>query len=263
MRWANKELAKAAIDAIGEPDPGLGRGKPVQVQEVSLLKVVLVPINREGWPFIAIFAGVTVLLALIAEPLGWIGAILTVWCTAFFRDPRRVTPLREGLVISPADGLVQMLGPAVPPTELEMGEKPLTRISVFMNVFNVHVNRIPIEGRVLKLAYRPGKFVNASLDKASEYNERMSVRMTTGDGREIAFVQIAGLVARRIKCDLGEGQSVLTGERFGMIRFGSRVDVYLPEGVEPLVACGQRTVAGETVIADLRGDEPARRGEVR
>jgi len=235
----------------------------VKVHEVSLLKVVLVPIHREGWPFIAVFAVAAVLLGVLWQPLGWLGALLTVWCAFFFRDPDRVTPIRPGLIISPADGLVQMIGNAVPPVELGMGAEPRLRISVFMNVFDVHVNRSPTYGRIVKVAYRPGKFVNAALDKASADNERMSLRLQLDDGREVAFVQIAGLVARRILCWAKEGQQLRAGERFGMIRFGSRVDVFLPDGVQPLVMCGQRTIAGETVLADLDSDEPARQGEVR
>jgi phosphatidylserine decarboxylase len=228
-----------------------------------LLKSVFVPINRAGWPFIAIFAAITVVAAYFSELLGWVGVILTTWCTYFFRDPDRFTPTREGLVISPADGVVQMIQDAVPPPEIEMGDQPLNRISIFMNVFDVHVNRTPIAGTISKLAYRPGKFLNASLDKASEFNERQSVRLTTSGDIDIAFVQIAGLVARRIKCDIQEGQEVITGQRFGLIRFGSRVDVYLPKDVPALVAVGQRAVAGETVIADFQADEQSRNGEVR
>ncbi|CCQ74304.1 phosphatidylserine decarboxylase [Magnetospira sp. QH-2] len=233
-----------------------------------MLNVILVPIHPAGWPFIGIFAVATVILGSIAEPLGWIGLILTAWCAYFFRNPDRVTPQREGLVISPADGVVQKIDRATPPPELEMGDAERPRICVFMNVFNVHVNRAPLGGKVIKLAYRPGKFFNASLDKASEFNERQSVRLAiaeTGHStpREIAFVQIAGLVARRIKCFVTEGQEIKTGERFGLIRFGSRVDVYLPEGIAPLVVEGQTTLAGETVIADLHGTEGKRTGEVR
>lgn len=235
----------------------------MQAQEISLVKYLMIPIHREGWPFIALFAVVAVLLGALWAPLGWIGLILTLWCAFFFRNPDRVTPSRDGLVISPADGVVQMVGMAVPPAELGMGPEPRMRVCVFMSVFDVHVNRSPVAGTVEKLAYRPGKFVNAALDKASEDNERMAVRLKMADGREIAFVQIAGLVARRIKNDLVEGQSVRAGERFGLIRFGSRVDVYLPDGAQPLVACGQRMLAGETVLADLNSAEPARQGEVR
>ncbi len=227
------------------------------------LESVLVPINREGYRFIAIFAVVTFFLFQWMEPLGWIGVVLTAWCAYFFRDPERTTPTREGLVISPADGVVQMIERAVPPEELGMGDDARMRISVFMNVFNVHVNRAPMDGTITKVCYRPGKFLNASLDKASEANERQSIRMTTTGGKDIAFVQIAGLVARRILCDLKEGEEVKAGGRFGLIRFGSRVDVYLDEGMAPLVLPGQLTVAGETVLADGASDEPQRHGEVR
>ncbi|MGF1641598.1 MAG: phosphatidylserine decarboxylase [Rhodospirillales bacterium] len=228
-----------------------------------MLKTVLVPINRAGWPFIGLFAAAALVLTAIAQPLGLIGAVLTLWCLYFFRDPDRVTPVRPGLIVSPADGVVQSIGPAPAPPELAMAAAPLTRVAVFMNVFDVHVNRIPVDGTVQRLAYTPGRFVNASLDKASEHNERQGIVIATADGIAIAVVQIAGLIARRIKCDLVDGQPVRAGERFGMIRFGSRLDVYLPEGVAPLVAVGQRTIAGETVLADLRGGEPARAAERR
>lgn len=217
---------------------------------MDTLKSVLVPINREGYKFIAIFAVATLILFAIWVPLGWIGVILTLWCAYFFRDPERLVPQGEGLVIAPADGVVQLVGPAVPPAELGMGADPRPRICIFMNVFNVHVNRNPVSGRVVALAYRPGKFVNAALDKASTDNERQSIRLRTEDGREFAVVQIAGLVARRILCELTEGQGVRAGDRFGLIRFGSRVDVYLEPGMIPLVAPGQTTIAGETVLAD-------------
>jgi len=230
----------------------------------AMRKAVLVPIHRDGWPFIAVFAAIALLLGMaVGEALGWLGALATAWCVFFFRDPERVTPARGDLVVSPADGLVQMIQPAVPPAELGMTPGPRTRVSIFLNVFDVHVNRVPADGVVAGLAYRPGKFFNAALEKASELNERQSVRLTTPGGRELAFVQIAGLVARRIRCDLKDGQAVRAGERFGLIRFGSRVDVYLAQGVAPLVAIGQRMVAGETVIADLASTEPARGGEVR
>jgi len=216
-----------------------------------LLKIVLVPINPAGWPFIGLFAAAAVGLFMLAEPLGWIGVILTAWCAYFFRDPDRVTPTRSGLLISPADGVVQLIDSAVPPPELDMGDEERPRVCVFMNVFNVHVNRVPMDGTITKVSYRPGRFFNASLDKASEFNELMSIRMTTSDDHDIAFVQIAGLVARRIKCDIIEGESVKAGQRFGLIRFGSRVDVYLPKGAEPLVSVGQTSVAAETVLANV------------
>ena len=229
----------------------------------DMLSTVVKPIHKEGYKFIPIFAAVTVVLFLIWQPLGWIGVGLTIWCYYFFRDPDRQTPVREGLLVSPADGVISLIEPAVPPAELEMGDQPLTRVSVFMNVFNCHVNRAPIAGRVAKISYRPGKFLNASLDKASVDNERNSMALELADGRKIAVVQIAGLVARRILCEVTEGQALQTGERFGMIRFGSRVDVYLPEGVEPLVALGQTMISAETVIADLTSTEPRRMAEVR
>jgi phosphatidylserine decarboxylase len=230
---------------------------------MSMLSTFIKPMHREGYRFVGIFAAVTLVLFLIAEPLGWIGVGLTVWCYYFFRDPERVTPVREGLIVSPADGIVQMIGKYAPPEELGLGTEPMTRVAVFMNVFNCHVNRAPIAGRIEKIAYRPGKFLNASLDKASVDNERNGLTIRMEDGRAIGVVQIAGLVARRIVCEVKEGQAIGTGERFGMIRFGSRLDVYLPEGVSPLVAVGQSTIAGETVLADLASQEPARAGAVR
>ena len=228
-----------------------------------MLKSVLIPINRAGWPFIAIFAAATLLLFHGWFPAGWVGLFLTLWCIYFFRDPARYTPVREGLVISPADGVVQMITTAVPPDEIGLGRLEMKRISIFMNVFDVHVNRVPIGGTITRLAYRPGKFFNASLDKASIFNERQSYLLKTQFGHEIAFVQIAGLVARRIKCDLIEGQSVSTGERFGIIRFGSRVDIYLPDNVSVHAVTGQRAIAGETVIADFNTQDPPRTGEIR
>lgn len=227
--------------------------------------VNLPSIHREGWLFIGAFAAVTVIAFMFAGPLGWPGMVLTAWCVYFFRDPVRVTPAREGLIIAPADGVVLPLIEAAPPTELDMSEAPRTRISIFMNIFDVHVNRVPCDGKVIGTAYRPGKFINASFDKASEHNERMSTRIRPAghdaDGEDdLCVVQIAGLVARRIKCGLTEGQPVRAGERFGIIRFGSRVDVYLPTGYNPLVIAGQRSVSGETVLADVRAQEPQREG---
>lgn len=220
---------------------------------MNLASAVIKPMHPEGHKFVAAFAGGTVLLALIWAPLFWIGLILTIWCYYFFRDPVRIVPLRAGLVVSPADGVVSLIQPAVPPQELGMAPVPLTRVSIFMNVFNCHVNRAPVPGVVGAVAYRPGKFLNASLDKASEDNERMSLRLDMEDGRALAVVQIAGLVARRIVCFVDRGRRLDVGERFGLIRFGSRLDVYLPQGVEPLVGLGQTMVAGETILADLAG----------
>ena len=229
----------------------------------SLLNNVVVPIAREGWPFIAIFILVSLVLYVVYAPLGWVGLVLTLWCIYFFRNPDRVTPEREGLLISPADGIVQMIAEVAPPRELDMGTEPVVRVSVFMNVFDCHVNRIPCDGRVGRLVYVPGQFLNASFDKASEENERQMIRIDLETGAFVGAVQIAGLVARRIICYLEDDQTVLAGERFGLIRFGSRVDVYLPPNTVSQVIIGQKCISGETVIADLKSDEPARSGEVR
>lgn len=230
---------------------------------VSMLSTFVKPMHPEGRKFVAIAAAITVVLFLIWEPLGWIGTGLTVWVYYFFRDPVRVTPTRPGLMVSPADGVVSLLEPAVPPSELGLGDQPMTRVSVFMSVFNCHVNRLPAEGTITKVAYRPGKFLNASLDKASEDNERNGLAVELDDGRSYGVVQIAGLVARRILCWSKEGQRLQTGERFGLIRFGSRLDIYLPAGVQPQVCIGQTMIAGETVIADLNSDAPACIGGIR
>lgn len=229
-------------------------------QENDLLDQFLVPLHPEGWRFVALFALVTLLLFWLWTPLGWLGVVATAWCAFFFRDPARTVPQREGLLVSPADGVVQMIAAVPPPPELAMGDAPMTRISVFMNVFNVHVNRMPISGTVIDKVAIPGQFLNASLDKASVFNERTALRLRLADGRDIALVQIAGLVARRIRCDAERNQNVKTGERFGLIRFGSRVDVYLPDAVAPLVIAGQTMIAGESVLADLSSSEPARQG---
>jgi len=218
---------------------------------MNLLGTFIKPMHKEGNKFVAIFGGVTLALFLVSDFLGWIGVILTIWCYYFFRDPERVTPDRDGLIVSPADGIVSLIEPAVPPAELGMSDAPLTRVSVFMSVFNCHVNRVPIGGEITAIAYRPGKFLSADLDKASDDNERNSLRIALPDGRELAVVQIAGLVARRIVCFVEPGAEMQTGERFGLIRFGSRLDVYLPDGVEPLVSVGQTMIAGESVLAEL------------
>ncbi|MEP3635971.1 MAG: phosphatidylserine decarboxylase [Paracoccaceae bacterium] len=219
----------------------------------------LKPMHPEGRRFVAIFAAITIVLFLVSTFLGWIGVGLTVWCYYFFRDPKRVTPVQDGLIISPADGVVSLIEKAVPPAELGMSDQGLTRVSVFMSVFNCHVNRAPIGGKIVSIAYRPGKFFNASLDKASSDNERNSLCIEMEDGRQIAVVQIAGLVARRIVCFSSEGDDIQTGERFGLIRFGSRLDVYLPEGVQPQVCLGQTMIAGETMIANLTSTKDAQR----
>jgi len=212
---------------------------------------VLVPIHREGYRFVAIFAAVAlVLFWLHWTPLAWLAVVLTVWCAYFFRDPERVTPVNENFVISPADGVVCSVGSYAPPPELGLGDAPMPRVSIFMSVFDCHVHRMPITGRVTKIAYKPGLFVNADLDKASEDNERNGLVIDTTQGR-FGVVQIAGLIARRIVCFIKEGESLGVGDRFGLIRFGSRVDVYMPSSARPMVAVGARAIAGETVLADF------------
>jgi phosphatidylserine decarboxylase len=225
-----------------------------------MFKSILIPIHKAGFPFIFIFVIISLAICTISIGLGLIGAILTAWCIYFFRNPPRIIPTRTGLIVSPADGIVQMISKAVPPEELEMGTSPCNRIAVFMNVFNVHVNRSPVSGTISKKSYRAGKFLNASFDKASELNERMSLKAKMNDGTEVGFVQIAGLIARRILCNVNEGDTIAIGEEFGLIRFGSRVDIYLPECTEPLVCLGQTTIAGETILADLLSKESARYG---
>ena len=222
---------------------------------VNSIRSQFVPIRREGFPFIAIFAVLAVILFVVWQPLGWLGALLTLWCVYFFRDPPRVTPARDGIVVSPADGRVSQVTDALPPAELELGARPLPRVSIFMSVFDCHVNRSPVAGRIVRVAYRAGAFISADLDKASEDNERNAFLIEAA-GTRIGVVQIAGLVARRIVTFVQEGQNVAAGQRIGMIRFGSRLDVYLPEGTIPRVAVGQTAIAGETVIADLGANTP-------
>ena len=224
------------------------------------IRKTIPPLHPEGWKFVALFALVTLLLSLASHFFLWPCVILTLWCAYFFRDPVRTVPVRKGLLVSPADGRVQKIAQVIPPAALNLGAAECTRISIFLNVFDVHVNRIPCAGTVTALSYHPGKFLNASLDKASEENERQHITVVADNGKAIGIVQIAGLVARRILCTLKQGQQVATGERLGLIRFGSRVDVYLPEGVAPLVIVGQRAVGGETVLADFGSDETARLG---
>jgi phosphatidylserine decarboxylase len=217
-----------------------------------------VPIHPAGWPFIAGGLVVTALLGLMFAPLLWLGLLVTAWMAYFFRDPARVTPQGDDLVVSPADGVIQAIAPRRPPPELALGEAPRTCISVFLNIFDVHVNRAPVGGRITRLAHHPGKFSNAAQDKASEDNERQSLRIETAHGDVFGCVQIAGLIARRIVCAVSEGDVVAAGQRIGLIRFGSRCDVYLPDGCAPLVAVGQRAIGGETVFADGRRNHPVR-----
>jgi len=210
-------------------------------------------IHRQGWPFIAVTLALAILFAFVFPPLFWVLLILAGWMAIFFRDPIRVVPVSPGLVVSPADGRVEPIVSAVPPAEMGLGMEPLTRISVFMNVFDCHITRAPVGGRVARIAYKAGKFLSADLDKASEANERNSLIIDTAGGPGVGVVQIAGLVARRILCWTSQGAELATGERIGMIRFGSRLDVYLPEGSVVVAIAGQRAIAGETVIALLPG----------
>lgn len=235
-------------------------------------KVLFVPVHPAGYPFIGIFAVVALLLFAIGHGLGFVGLVLTLWCVYFFRNPVRHTPVREGLIVSPGDGIVSMIVQASLPPELDdcKGSDALcdagavTRVSVFLNVFDVHVNRIPADGEIKKVVYHPGKFLSANLDKASVENERSTVLLKlNGHSSSICFVQIAGLVARRIICKLSAGQTVKAGELYGLIRFGSRVDIFLPPGVSPLVSVGQRMIGGETVIADFKSSETPRIAEAR
>jgi len=224
---------------------------------LASIRSQLAPVHREGVPFIAAFAVVSLVLFWLWSPLGWLAAMATLWCGYFFRDPPRVTPIREGIVVAPADGRVSLIANAVPLTELALGERPLPRVSIFMSVFDCHVNRSPSAGKIERIVYQHGAFVNADLDKASENNERNSIVIATANGR-IGVVQIAGLIARRIVCFVREGATLGAGERIGMIRFGSRVDVYLPSGVRATVAEGQTAIAGETILADLRAGDQQR-----
>ncbi|PLW76755.1 phosphatidylserine decarboxylase family protein [Cohaesibacter celericrescens] len=221
---------------------------------IDSIRKSVVPIHPEGYPFIALFALASVVLGWFFAPFFWIGLFLTLWCTYFFRDPARITPLQKGLVISPADGIVSGIGLASPPKELSLSDESMMRVSVFMNVFNVHVNRAPLPGKVRRVAYKPGKFLNAELDKASEYNERNSLILDTEYGA-VGVTQIAGLIARRIVCWAQDGEELPVGERFGLIRFGSRVDVYLPSHIVPTVVIGQTMIAGETVLANMEGPQ--------
>ena len=225
-----------------------------------MLTRFLAPLHPDGFKFVLAGVAATIVLFLLWVRGGWFAALVTLWLAYFFRDPWRVTPTRPGLLISPADGRVMSIATASPPPDLAMDGAAVTRIGIFLNVFDVHVIRAPLGGRVAALRYTKGRFLNASRDEASRHNERMAIRLATPEGREIAFVLVAGLLARRIVCDLREGQEVVTGQRIGIIRFGSRVDVYCPEGYVPMVIAGQRMVGGETVLADHWAHEPARQG---
>jgi phosphatidylserine decarboxylase len=217
-------------------------------------------IHPEGWVFVGIFTLVAFILFYFSQPLGWIGLILTAWCAYFFRNPKRVTPTQPGLMVSPADGIVCAIRKMAPPAELGMGTSERFRVSVFLNVFDVHVNRLPIGGKVVKSLYQAGKFLNAASDQASDDNERQTLVIEIEGGITVAVVQIAGLIARRILCDVKEGDTLSTGIVYGLIRFGSRTDIYLPEGVSPQVIQGQRMIGGESIIADLNSKSPQREG---
>jgi phosphatidylserine decarboxylase len=225
-----------------------------------VLRKVLAPLHPDGFKFVLAAALATVLLFLLWTPAGWAAGVVTLWMVYFFRDPWRVTPTREGLLVSPADGIVTSVTPARPPPELDMGDVEVARIGIFLNIFDVHVTRAPVGGRVVALRYIKGRFVNASHEQASLNNERMAIRVAPPEGPEVAYVQVAGLVARRIVCDLREGQRIVTGQRMGIIRFGSRVDVYCPPPYVTMVVAGQRMVGGETVLADRFAHEPPRQG---
>ena len=225
-----------------------------------MLRRVLAPLHPDGFKFVLAAVLATMLLFLLWTPAGWAAVVVTLWMVYFFRDPWRVSPTREGLLVSPADGIVTSVTPARLPPELEMGDGEVARIGIFLNIFDVHVTRAPVGGRVAALRYTKGRFVNASHEEASLNNERMAIRVAPPEGPEIAYVQVAGLVARRIVCDLREGQRIVTGQRMGIIRFGSRVDVYCPPPYVTMVVAGQRMVGGETVLADRFAQEPLRQG---
>jgi phosphatidylserine decarboxylase len=225
-----------------------------------VLRRFLAPLHPDGFKFVAAGVLATLLLFLLWAPAGWAAAIVTLWMVYFFRDPWRVTPTRPGLLLSPADGLVVSIAAATPPSELAMGDMAVVRVSIFLNIFDVHVTRAPVGGRVAATRYTKGRFINASLDKASEDNERLAIRIAPPEGPDIAFVLVAGLVARRIVCNLYDGQHVASGQRVGIIRFGSRVDIYCPPPYVPMVVAGQRMVGGETVLADRLAEEPPRQG---
>jgi phosphatidylserine decarboxylase len=223
----------------------------------------IVPVHNDGYKFLAIGAGVCLVLFYLWPPLAWVAVLITAWIAYFFRDPPRVTPLRDGLIIAPGDGRISAIERVRPPAELGFGDEPRLRISIFLSIFDVHIQRAPIAGRVARSIYVPGTFLNAALDKASEENERRAVVIAMPDGTEIAVVQIAGLIARRIVTFVREGDAVGIGDRYGLIRFGSRVDTYLPPGRGALVAVGQRAIGGETILADLKSDEPEREARVQ
>jgi phosphatidylserine decarboxylase len=225
-----------------------------------VLRKVLAPLHPDGFKFVLAAAAAALLLFLVWRPAGWAAVLVTLWIVYFFRDPWRVTPIREGLLVSPADGIVTSVTPSRLPLELGMGDAEVVRIGIFLSIFDVHVTRAPIGGRVAALRYTKGRFVDASREEASLNNERMAIRVAPPEGPEIVYVQVAGMIARRIVCDLREGQRIAAGQRMGIIRFGSRVDVYCPPPYVTMVVAGQRMVGGETILADRLAQEPARQG---
>ncbi|MEE2704873.1 MAG: phosphatidylserine decarboxylase [Pseudomonadota bacterium] len=232
-------------------------------QKISLRDYIFPPIHPEGVGFLLIFIFISFVLWVLWSPLGFLGLVLSIWCFYFFRDPDRFTPTQDGLIISPADGIVQAISETSGPKELDLEQDTFIRVSIFMSVFDCHVNRTPVSGKIINSVYVPGLFLNASLDKASEDNERQYLLIETENSSNIVVVQIAGLVARRIRSDVSIGQQLESGERIGMIRFGSRVDVYLPNTFKPLVSMGQKMIAGETVISDKRVTDECRKAEIR
>lgn len=224
----------------------------------ELARETIPPMHPAGRPFVLGFAAATLLLRRLWRPAGVLGGVATAWCAWFFREPKRTAPSRSDVAVAPADGTISEITHALPPAELELGQRLMTRISVFLTIFDVHAQRLPLSGEVRKLQYRPGAFLSADLDKASDDNERNSMLVRADDGTEVVTVQIAGLVARRIVCSIEEGDKGAVGDTYGLIRFGSRVDLYVPTNSRVLVEEGQRTVGGETAVAELRpGDETA------
>ncbi|MDQ3402866.1 MAG: phosphatidylserine decarboxylase [Actinomycetota bacterium] len=220
---------------------------------VELTKSIIPPVHPGGRPFVFGAIGATFLIRLLSRRAGVVSAVLTAWLAWFFREPKRVTPMRPGIAVAPADGTVSHVIEAAPPAELGLGDAPMLRVSVFLSVFDVHVQRVPAAGHVVRAVHKPGQFLSADLDEASEVNERNSLHLRTDDGHDLAVVQIAGLVARRIICQVTDGEKVAAGSTYGLIRFGSRVDLYVPVGSRVLVEPGQRTIGGETVLAELAG----------
>jgi phosphatidylserine decarboxylase len=240
------------------PDTRVAATSPAHI--AALVRAAVPPMHPGGRPVVATVGVLAGLLRLVTGRGALVGALATAATAAFFRNPRRVPPPRSGVVLAAADGTVALIGEVVPPPELDLPRVPAPRVSVFLSVLDVHVQRIPADGRVLDVQYRAGRFLSADLDKASEDNERNAVLLETADGARVGVVQIAGLLARRIRCDVAPGDEVAAGETYGLIRFGSRVDTYLPAGSTVTVSPGQRTIGGETILAELPGPGSAAPG---